>query len=236
MAASAVCTRNCSRCCGNAHEETRLNEIPLFPLNIVLFPNGPLPLRIFETRYVDMVRRCMREDAGFGVVLIREGREGEGPAEISEIGTLAKIVDFDQLPDGLLGLSCVGQRRFRILSRRRQADGLNLGEVEWLEPEPALPVPPRHARLAELVASVLPQLGDGYAGITMQLDDAGWVGHRLAEILPMALADKQFCLELDDPVRRLDVLAPMIQIVTTDEEEDAGGDEEGGGDKPKTDH
>ena len=188
-----------------------MNIIPLFPLNIVLFPSGPLPLRIFETRYVDMVRRCMREDQGFGVVLIRDG-EQSGTADICDVGTMAKIVDFDQLPDGLLGLSCVGQQRFRIHAHRRQADGLNVGEVEWLQPEPLLTVPERHARLALLLETVLPQLGEVYTGIEMHLDDAAWVGHRLAEILPMDLADKQFCLELDDPLRRLDVLAPLIEI------------------------
>ncbi len=186
-------------------------EIALFPLNIVLFPGGPLPLRIFETRYVDMVRRCMHEDHGFGVVLIREGEEA-GAADICAVGTMAKIVDFDQLPDGLLGLSCVGQQRFRIRAHRRQADGLNLGEVEWLPPEPVLAVPQRHARLAALLESVLPQLGEVYAGIEMHLDNAAWVGHRLAEILPIDLSDKQYCLELDDPLRRLDVLAPLIEI------------------------
>jgi Lon protease-like protein len=193
-----------------------VDVIPLFPLNIVLFPNGPLPLRIFETRYVDMVRRCMRENQGFGVVLIRAGQEA-GPAETCNVGTLAKIVDFNQLPDGLLGLSCVGQRRFRIHSRRRQQDGLNVGEVEWLEDEPQVGVPPQHARLATLLENVLPQLGEVYEGIEMHLDDAAWVGHRLSEILPMDLADKQFCLELDDPLRRLDVLSPLIQIVGADE-------------------
>jgi Lon protease-like protein len=189
-----------------------MHVIPLFPLNIVLFPGGPLPLRIFETRYVDMVRRCMRDGQGFGVALIREGQEAGGPAQTRDVGTMAKIVDFNQLPDGLLGLTCVGETKFRILSRRRQADGLNIGEVEWLEAEPQLAVPPRHARLAELLETVLPQLGEVYAGIEMRLDDAAWVGHRLAEILPMDLADKQFCLEIEDPVRRLDVLAPLIQI------------------------
>jgi uncharacterized protein len=189
-----------------------VNLIALFPLNIVLFPDGPLPLRIFETRYVDMVRRCMREGQGFGVVLIREGEEA-GAAQLCEVGTMAKIVDFDQLPDGLLGLTCIGQQRFRIHAHRRQADGLNIGEVEWLPAEPVVPVPPRHERLAALLESVLPQLGEVYEGIEMHLDDAAWVGHRLAEILPIDLADKQYCLELDDPVQRLDVLAPLIEIV-----------------------
>jgi Lon protease-like protein len=185
-----------------------VNSIALFPLNIVLFKDGPLPLRIFETRYVDMVRRCMRESQSFGVVLIRAGNE-VGPAETFEVGTLAKIVDFHQLSDGLLGLSCTGLGRFRIRSRSCQADGLNLAEVDWLMPEPSVAVPARHARLAELLKNVLPQLGEVYEGIEMHLDDAAWVGHRLAEILPIPLADKQACLELDDPLQRLDVLGPL---------------------------
>jgi Lon protease-like protein len=185
-----------------------VKTIALFPLNIVLFPDGPLPLRIFETRYVDMVRRCMREDAAFGVALIREGNE-VGPAETYDVGTTAKITDFHQMPDGLLGLSCVGQQRFRIVRRSVQTDGLNLGEVEWLKPEPAVPVPEHHARLAELLRQVLPQLGEVYTDIDMRLDDAAWVGHRLAEILPIQLSEKQRCLEIDDPVLRLDVLAPL---------------------------
>jgi len=182
--------------------------IALFPLNIVLFPGGPLPLRIFETRYVDMVRRCMREGAGFGVVLIREGGE-VGPAETFDVGTLADIVDFHQLSDGLLGLSCVGRQRFRIRSRSRQADGLNLAEVDRLQPEFTVPVPARHSRLAELLKNVLPQLGEVYEGIEMRPEDAVWVGYRLAEILPIPLADKQRILELDDPIERLDVLSPL---------------------------
>ena len=184
--------------------------IALFPLNIVLFPEGPLPLRIFETRYVDMVRRCMREDLRFGVVLIREGSE-VGPAETFDVGTMARIADFHQLSDGFLGLSCVGEQRFRIMSRSRQTDGLNLASIESVEREAQVAVPERHARLAELLKTVLPQLGEVYAGITMRLDDAAWVGHRLAEILPIAAAEKQFCLELNDPIRRLDVLSPLAQ-------------------------
>jgi uncharacterized protein len=183
-------------------------SIALFPLNIVLFPNGPLPLRIFETRYVDMVRRCMRGEQQFGVALIREGRE-VGPAETFDVGTLAKIVDFHQLSDGFLGLSCIGEQRFRILSRRVQADGLNLAEVENFPAGPKIPLPEQHAHLAELLKTVLPQLGEVYAGIDMQLGDAAWVGYRLAEILPIAAAEKQFCLELEDPIQRLDVLSPL---------------------------
>ena len=184
--------------------------IALFPLNIVLFPDGPLPLRIFETRYLDMVRRCMREGEAFGVVLIREGNE-VGPAETFDVGTMAKIVDFHQLSDGFLGLSCVGERRFRITSRSRQGDGLNMAQVQWLEEEAKTPVPERHAHLAELLKTVLPELGEVYAGMQMQLEDAAWVGFRLAEILPIPAPEKQFCLELIDPIQRLDLLSPLAR-------------------------
>src|SRR5471030_3101514 len=178
---------------------TTLPSIALFPLNIVLFPGGPLPLRIFETRYLDMVRSCMRGDQRFGVVLIREGGE-VGPAETFDIGTMARIIDFHQLSDGFLGLSCVGEQRFRIAGRSRQADGLNLAQVDWLAVEPRIAVPERHARLADLLKTVLPQLGAVYAGMEMHLDDAAWVGNRLAEILPIAASEKQRCLELNDPI------------------------------------
>jgi uncharacterized protein len=182
-------------------------SIALFPLSIVLFPGGPLPLRIFETRYVDMVRGCMRGDQRFGVALIREGSE-VGPAETHDVGTMARIVDFHQLSDGFLGLSCVGEQRFRIVGRSRQADGLNLAQIEWIAAESKIAVPERHAGLAELLKTVLPQLGEVYEGMQMHLDDAAWVGHRLAEILPIAAAEKQICLELNDPIERLEVLSP----------------------------
>jgi hypothetical protein len=188
--------------------------IALFPLNVVLFPDGPLPLRIFEARYLDMVRRCMREGENFGVVLIREGHE-VGPAETFDVGTLAQIVDFHQLSDGLLGLSCVGRQRFRIRSRDRQSDGLQVAEIDRLAPEPSLPVPERHARLPQLLKAVLPQLGEVYEGLEMRLDDAAWVGHRLTEILSIPLVEKQTYLELDDPIRRLDILNPLAPAVPT---------------------
>jgi uncharacterized protein len=194
-----------------------MSVIPLFPLNIVLFPGGLLPLRIFETRYLDMVRSCMRTSTGFGVVLVRSGAE-VGPAETYDVGTMAKIVDFHQLQDGLLGLSCVGEERFRVHSRRCQADGLNLAEVEAMAAEEPVALPARHQALAELLQTVLPQLGESYAAMPMRPDDAVWVGYRLAEILPMSAVDKQHCLELTDPLRRLDVLAPLVRVA------DEGGD------------
>src|SRR5271154_733840 len=115
-------------------------SIALFPLNIVLFPGGPLPLRIFETRYVDMVRRCLLEDQRFGVALIRDGNE-VGPAETFDVVTLAKIVAFQKLADGFRGLPCRGEERFRNIGRSRQVDGLNLAQTEEIRSEPKLAVP-----------------------------------------------------------------------------------------------
>ena len=109
--------------------------LPLFPLNTVLFPGGPLPLRIFETRYIDMVKDCVKDDAPFGVLLIREGGE-TGAATTHTVGTLARITDWYQGSDGLLGVTAIGEQRFRVLSRVRRADGLNVGTVELLPDDP----------------------------------------------------------------------------------------------------
>lgn len=185
-------------------------ELPLFPLNTVLFPGGPLPLRIFEPRYIDMVRRCTRERGSFGVVQIRTGEEAGAVMQTAPVGTSARIVDFYQLPDGLLGITCHGERRFRLLGRRLARDGLNIGEVEWMAPPAAAAVPPRYDYLADLLRSVLPQLGELYEDLPRHFEDASWVGARVAEILPLDLADKQACLELDG-VERLARLAPLIR-------------------------
>ena len=143
-------------------------EIPLFPLGTVLFPGGPLPLRIFETRYIDLVRRCLRDGSGFGVVLIREGAEAGGPALTFDVGTYARIVDFSQQPDGLLGIQAAGERRFRILERRRARDGLNLADVEWLPDELSLPLPEEFAELGPALDAILAQVGEPYAALERQ--------------------------------------------------------------------
>jgi Lon protease-like protein len=188
-------------------------ELPLFPLNTVLFPQGPLALRIFEPRYVDMVRKCMRDGAPFGVVMIRSGQEAGAVSSAAEIGTSSLIVDFNQMPDGLLGIICTGEQKFRIEDRHVQPDGLNVGTITWLPHEAPQPLPTQHAHLGQLLKKVLPQLGDLYKSMAGPFDDAGWVGMRLAEILPISLAERQECLEIDDPLARLERLAPFIRPV-----------------------
>jgi uncharacterized protein len=186
---------------------------PLFPLSTVLFPGGPLPLRIFETRYVDMVRYCMRQSCPFGGMLIRAGSEvgAQSAGEMSLVGTTARIVDFSSLPDGLLGITCIGERKFSVTKHWQQSDGLHLGDIEFAAREKQIDLPGEFLHLGELLRKVLPELGELYANVPKHFSDASWVGCRLAEILPMSLAEKQYCLELDDPVARLARLNPLIR-------------------------
>ena len=182
-------------------------ELPLFPLGTVLFPGGPLRLRIFEPRYLDMVRHCLKESRPFGVVLILEGAEAGAAASVAAIGSSARLVDFDTLPDGLLGIDCLGEQRFRLCRRWQQADGLNLAEVDYLPDDAPCALPAELAHLGELLCEVLPQLGERYAHVTARYDDAGWVGNRWAEVLPLTCAEKQQLLELTDPLARLTQVA-----------------------------
>jgi Lon protease-like protein len=192
----------------------------LFPLHTVLFPGGPLRLRIFEPRYLDMVSRCMREDTGFGVALIVAGSEAGGSAQTVEIGTLARIVDFEQLEDGLLGITARGERRFRIVHVHQESDGLNVCQVEWCEDEPRAEVPPRQAVLAELLRRAIEQIGPAYGAVAPAYEDASWVGMRLAEILPLAPVERQELLELNDAAERLQWLQTRLNIQEVRDESD----------------
>ena len=187
-------------------------RVPLFPLNTVLFPGGPLPLRIFETRYIDMVKDCVRDDAPFGVLLIREGGE-TGAATTHTVGTLARIIDWYQGSDGLLGVTAVGERRFRLLSSERLASGLNVGEIEILPDEPSMPLPAEYKAMSEILSSVLDELGRLYESLDRQLDDASWVTSRFVEILPIDLEQKQLCLEQSDPLDRLKIVHALLKVV-----------------------
>ncbi|MBS0387799.1 MAG: LON peptidase substrate-binding domain-containing protein [Proteobacteria bacterium] len=191
-----------------------MTELPLFPLRTVLFPGGLLPLRIFETRYVDMVGRCLRESGEFGVLLITDAGDSEaGPIrELARVGTSARIVDFHALPDGLLGLMCRGARRFQLQSRRVQPDGLYVGEVEWLPEAAPSALAPEHRPLTRLLRRVLEELGDTARHLDADFDDAGWVSNRLAEFLPLERGAQQQLLELEDPQQRMRALAPLIEV------------------------
>jgi uncharacterized protein len=184
-------------------------EIPLFPLNTVLFPGGPLPLRIFETRYLEMLSDCMKREQGFGVCLIEQGSES-GPAHTYTVGTLANIRDWSNGPDGLLNILALGSQRFRVTRVRTQHNGLNIAEVEWLAAEPAMPLPDSARPLAELLQQILAQVKERYTLVTTDYADASWVGYRLAEILPLPIAQRQYLLEISDANMRLDIIGTLV--------------------------
>ncbi len=187
-------------------------EVPLFPLNTVLFPGGPLPLRIFESRYLDMISGCLKSDTPFGVLLIRNGTE-DGTATTYDVGTLAHITDWYQGSDGLLGVTAIGERRFRLLKSRRQPDGLNIGDIELLPDEGPMQLPDEYRSIADILAAVLDDLGRLYETLERHLDDAGWVSYRFVEVLPISLQQKQTCLEQSDPMQRLRLVHELLDSV-----------------------
>lgn len=176
----------------------------------MLFPGGPLPLRVFEPRYLDMISRCMKEDVPFGVLLIRDGKE-TGPATMHGVGTLARVSDWYQGSDGILGVTAVGEQRFRLLDTERQQDGLNIGEVDRIPDIASMPLPAGHVATVKILANVMDELGLLYEGLQRQYDDAAWVAYRLAEILPVGLEMKQECLESEDALHCLSAVEQMIQ-------------------------
>ena len=190
---------------------TATTELPLFPLSTVLFPGGRLELRIFERRYLDMVRDCMRAGGGFGVCVIVRGREAGEPAIPAAYGTLARITDFSTLPDGLLGIVAAGTRAFHVARTRVRDTGLVIGEVALREADVPIPVPPEFGVLATILERLAEQLGGELgAAERARFDDAGWVGYRLAEALPLTLEERQRILQTSDAVARLALIAEWL--------------------------
>ena len=189
--------------------------LPLFPLGVVVFPQGLLPLRIFEARYLDMVKRCYRENSEFGVVSIFEGGEGRFP--FSEVGTAVRIVDFDVPEIGLINIRCQASERFRVLSTSRKPDGLWLGEVEAIPNDMAVNLPEDLASTADslrqLISALLKQ---GFTEDSLPIaapycfDDCAWVANRWIELLNLPLAQKQRLLELDSPLVRLELVQDIF--------------------------
>ena len=168
-----------------------------------------MPLRIFEPRYIDMVSECMKSDTPFGVLLIKDGSE-EGHATTYDVGTLAKISDFYQGSDGLLGVTAMGEQRFRLLSCERQDDGLNVAEVELIESEAPLALPNEYRALPQILENVMDELGRLYEQQLRNYDDAVWVTYRCMEILPIDLEQKQLSLESSDTIARLKLVHELL--------------------------
>lgn len=179
-------------------------DVPLFPLDTVLFPGGGISLRIFEPRYLDMVRDCARANSPFGVCLILAGAEVGEAATPAAIGTLAHIVDFSTTPEGLLGIRAQGGRRFRLARSRVRDSGLAHGEVELWPDETRTELPVEFQLLATILERLLDKAGGPHANAARaNFDDASWVGFRLAELLPLDNRERQRLLQTVDPLERL---------------------------------
>ena len=199
-----------------------LSSLPLFPLNSVLFPDGVLALRVFEVRYLDMVRKCHHAGAPFGIVALTQGNEvrqaGAPDERFHDIGTLAVIEKLDNPRPGLITLLCRGSQRFRITERRHLPHGLWIADVEQLIADLPVSIPEDLLTTATTLAQVLASLRerDTNPGTTLppsptQLNDCGWVANRWCELLPIPLELKQRLMELDNPLVRLELVGDVLE-------------------------
>ncbi|MGO3128064.1 MAG: LON peptidase substrate-binding domain-containing protein [Luteimonas sp.] len=192
-------------------------SLPLFPLRTVLVPGAALGLRVFEPRYLDLVRECGRRDSGFGICLILDGEETGAPAMPAGIGTEARIEDFDTGPDGLLTLRVRGARRFQVRRTWVRDSGLIIADVDWCAADPVIDLQPEHALLGVVLRKILEHIdGADQAFPEPHFDDAAWVGWRLAELLPLEQPHRQQLLQLDDPDERLETLLRLVDVVDDD--------------------
>jgi hypothetical protein len=192
------------------------SALPLFPLKTVLFPGGVLPLKVFEQRYITMTKACLKDDSPFGVCLLTRGDEVFGAAAakaelaFAPIGTLARITAWDMPQLGILHLRTEGATRFQVQAHTIAEDGLVVGQVTPLAPEPALALPDAFQPLASLLELLINRVGKENFPAELALTDASWVSYRLAEILPLPLPIKQSMLEINDSEIRLKVLAQFL--------------------------
>jgi hypothetical protein len=185
-------------------------DVPIFPLHTVLFPGGLLPLRVFEQRYMDMTKGCLRDELPFGVCLIRSGSEVGAPAVPEDVGCLARVVRWDMQQLGLLHVTVRGEQRFRILERRALDSGLVRARVAILPADEDHAVPERFADCARLLQLFIAEHGEHLIEAPQRFDSSSWVSARLAEILPVPLAAKQKLMELADSLQRLEILHKFL--------------------------
>ena len=189
----------------------RRETVPIFPLQTVLFPGALLPLRIFEVRYMDMAKACLKEGGPFGICLIREGHEVGTPAVPEAVGCLARIAECDMEELGILKVTAEGLERFRIVSSEVNRAGLIVGEVERHEPEGEVRDAAGLAESADFLRKVIAGIGEQRFASPFRFEDASWVGFRLAEILPLRNDVKQKLLELTEPALRLAILHRFLR-------------------------
>ena len=197
-----------------------LTSLPLFPLGTVLFPGGLLPLRVFEVRYLDMIGKCHKAGAPFGVVSLSQGSEVRVPGgteAFSTVGTLATISGLDTPQPGLMVIRAQGEQRFRIMSSDQLKHGLWVANVERMGADMAVAVPDDLKSTAQALERLIQSLqqrsqGSGQVPVNgpMHLNDCGWVANRWCELLPLPLQLKQRLMELDNPLVRLELVGDVL--------------------------
>jgi Lon protease-like protein len=189
-------------------------ELPLFPLNTVVFPGGRLSLRVFEQRHLDMVKQAIAGDAPFGICAIREGAETGTPAVPHAVGTQVRVTDWDMPETGILHIDTRAQKRFVIRDLRTEPSGLIVGTVDAVSSEPPVAVPDEVGLAVEILRHIVAEYGDAHFPAPHEFDNAVWVGYRLAEVLPLKLGTRQNLLEMNDAVTRLRILAEFLRKQT----------------------
>lgn len=192
-----------------------MDTIPLFPLHAVLFPHGRMPLQVFESRYLDLISRCMKENSGFGVVWLKQGREvhqskGVTSLQLAQFGTYARVVDWDSLPNGLLGVTIEGGDRFRLLSSYQRNDHLHMGEVEWIAAAAKTKLPENCAELEGLLSALLDHPHVARLKLAPVVEDVETLGCVLAQLLPIDEAIKFDLLTTVEPLDRLDRIMTLL--------------------------
>ncbi len=195
-------------------------SIPLFPLNTVLYPDGHLPLQVFEVRYLDMIKQCIANEQQFGVVALQHGSEVRKPEQaesLSAVGTMARILDWSGPRPGLLRIRCAGMHRFKILARERRKNGLWMAEVAALEPDKEIEIPPEQQNVANGLGALIRELQQRQVApdqmpimAPFRLDECGWVANRWCELLSLDLNRKQRLLEQENPVLRLELIQDVL--------------------------
>ncbi|MHB1199999.1 MAG: LON peptidase substrate-binding domain-containing protein [Polaromonas sp.] len=202
-----------------------LTSLPLFPLGTVLFPGGSLPLRIFEVRYLDMIGKCHKAGAPFGIVSLTEGPEVQRPGgggfareAFSAVGTLATIAEFSAPQPGLMAIGCLGTQRFEISRREKLRHGLWIADVTRLENDQSVKIPDDLQSAANALGKLIKSLQ--MRGVPMakmpllapyRLDDCGWVANRWCELLPIQVELKQRLMQLDNPLLRLELVSDILE-------------------------
>ena len=185
--------------------------LPLFPLNTVVFPGGHLPLRIFEQRYLDLIKRCIADGTSFGICAIREGQEVGTPAVPCTVGTRVRIVEWDMPQTGIFHIDTEGLDRFVIRSTHTEDSGLLVGQIEPVSAEVPAAIPEEYELATEVLQHIIGEYGASRFPEPHALDDAVWVGYRLSEVLPLKLSMRQNLLEMNDSLARLRILVEILR-------------------------